>query len=158
MADDTGSGPLSQESAEFTITRVVGTDRATLWRLWTDPSELGHWFHPSGMHTPTESITVDLREGGRYRYDMVHDDTGDRVTTGGVYREVVEPERLVFTWANPTDPDDAAAVITVTMADAGDGRTELTLHVSGVVGRPGDDSIYDGWSEALDHLIKQATS
>ena len=105
MADDTGSGPPTQESAEFTITRVVETDRATLWRLWTDPSELGHWFHPSGMHTPTESISVDLREGGRYRYDMVHDDTGDRVATGGVYLEVVEPERLVFTWANPADPE-----------------------------------------------------
>ena len=43
------------------------------------------------------------------------------------------------------------------MADAGDGRTALTLHVSGVLGQPGDDSVYDGWSEALDHLVEHAT-
>jgi uncharacterized protein YndB with AHSA1/START domain len=156
MIDDTGSGPPTSDGAEFTITRVVETDRVTLWRLWTDPAELARWFHPSAMHTPTASVSVDLREGGRYRYDMVHDDTGDRMAMGGIYLEVVEPERLVFTWGEPADPD-AAPVITVTMADAGDGRTELTLHVSGVAGRPGDDSVYDGWSEALDHLVGQAT-
>ena len=50
-----------------------------------------------------------------------------------------------------------AAVITVRMADAGDGRTSLMLHVSGVAGQPGDDSVYGGWREALDHLVEQAT-
>ena len=36
------------------------------------------------------------------------------------------------------------------MADARDCRTELILHVSGVAGLPGDDSVYGGWSEALE--------
>lgn len=69
---------MTEQSQQFTVTRVVDAPRGVVWRLWTDPEELAHWFHPRGMRTPRESVEVDLREGGRYAYTMVFEDgTGE---------------------------------------------------------------------------------
>ena len=43
-------------------------------------------------------------------------------------------------------------MITVDLADTVDGRTEMTFHVDGDAGRPGDEGVYDGWTEAFDIL------
>jgi len=134
----------------FTITRVLDAPRSAVWKAWTDPDEMTHWYHPRGLTTPRDSVAVDLRVGGEYRYTMVApDDT--TYPTGGVYREVVEPERLVFTWGDPGG--EGAAVATVTLDDLGD-RTRMTFRLDGVDGAPGDDSYYDGWDSALDVLAE----
>lgn len=145
----TGTGP------QFTLTRVVDAPRAVVWRLWTDPAELTHWLHPRGMRTPRESISVDLRPGGRYAYTMVREDGTGGSPTGGVYLDVAEPERLVFTWGDPGAADDAG-VIEVTLTERGD-RTEVSLTVRGIAGHPGDGNVHDGWAEALDILAEHAT-
>jgi uncharacterized protein YndB with AHSA1/START domain len=136
----------------FTITRVLDAPRAAVWQAWTDPDEMAHWYHPRGLTTPRGSVDVDLRVGGRYRYTMVAPDDA-QYPTGGVYREVVEPERLVFTWGDPGDPDDEAPVATVTLEDLGE-QTRMTFRLDGVAGAPGDDGVYDGWASALDVLAE----
>ena len=47
----------------------------------------------------------------------------------GVYREIVEPERLVFTYASEDADGNPGheTLVTVTFADVG-GQTKLTLH------------------------------
>lgn len=125
--------------------------RETVWRLLTEPAELARWLHPGGMTTPAESVEVDLRQGGAYRYAMVDDATGDRHVRGGEYLEVRAPERLAFTWGLTDGGGGEAAVVTVTLFEH-DGETEITLDVRGVAGCPGDGGVYDGWSEALDAL------
>ncbi len=136
---------------QFTIVRVFDAPRDVLWRAWTDPEEWPHWMHLTGLTTPRESVSADVRAGGRYGYTMVAPD-GTGYPSGGVYREVVEPERLVFTWADPADPDGDAPLITVTLDDLGDGRTQQTFHVLGVDGHAGDDFIYDGWDQVFEEL------
>lgn len=136
---------------EFTITRTLDAPRELVWRAWTDPRHLTHWFHPHGVSTPEASIDVDVREGGRYRYTMIVDETGEEFPTGGVFLEVVPGERLVFTWGGVDDPVEESPVATVTLADAGEG-TDLVFRLRGVDAGPGDDDVYDGWSEALTEL------
>ncbi|MBT2517362.1 SRPBCC domain-containing protein [Streptomyces sp. ISL-90] len=145
MPEQTATG-----EKQFTITRVFDAPRETIWRAWTDPDEAATWWHPRGVTTPRESVEIDVRPGGRYRYTMIAPD-GTEYPTAGVYREVVEPERLVFTWGSPGDADDAAPLITVTLADLGD-RTEMTFHLDGIAGGPGDENVYDGWASAFDVL------
>lgn len=135
---------------QFTITRVFDAPRETVWRAWTDPDEAARWWHPRGIIVPRESVEIEVRPGGRYRYTMIAPD-GTEYPTAGVYREVVEPERLVFTWGSPDDADDAAPLITVTLADLGS-RTEMTFHLDGIAGVPGDENVYDGWASAFDVL------
>jgi len=134
------------DAPEFSITRVFDAPRELVWRAWTEEAELAQWLHPFGVST--DGVSCDVRVGGRYRYTMTNDETGDEYPTGGEYLEVEPTERLVFTWGEPDAPVDGAPVITLTFIPRGE-RTELVLHLRGWAGEPGDGFVYDGWDEAL---------
>lgn len=55
------------------------------------------------FHTQ-ESISFDVREGGRYRYTMVNKETGQEYPSGSVFLDVIPFKRLVFTWGYPDAP------------------------------------------------------
>lgn len=136
-------------SPEFTITRVFDAPRETVWRAWTDESELAQWLRPFGVST--DSVTFDVRVGGRYAYTMTNTETGEKFPTGGEFLEVEPIDRLVFTWGEPGASIDVAPVITLTFTEIA-GKTELALHLRGFAGKPGDGFVYDGWDEALINL------
>ncbi|WP_159881551.1 SRPBCC family protein [Paenibacillus puerhi] len=143
---------MSTSIPEFTITRTLNARRELVWQAWTEAKQLAAWL-PS---TPLESISFDVREGGDYHYTMVNNKTGEEYPTGGVFLEVKPFERLVFTWGHPNDPN--SPVVTLTLTEQGN-HTEMTFHLRGVAGHPGDRFFYDGWSSTLDtlatHLLDQ---
>jgi uncharacterized protein YndB with AHSA1/START domain len=110
---------------EITITRVYDAPRELVWRAWTDPAELVQWWGPPGWTTPLETVTMDVRPGGDFRLTSVSDQ-GDEMPVVGVYREVVEPERLVL-----DEPAEQAwhegSESVVTFTDLGDGRTQVVI-------------------------------
>jgi uncharacterized protein YndB with AHSA1/START domain len=146
----------SHDTPEFSITRTFDAPRDLVWRAWTEDSELAQWLRPFGVST--DSVSFDVRAGGRYRYTMTNDETGEVFPTGGEFLEVTPQGRLVFTWGDPDTPADMAPVITLTFTplDPADGesteRTELVLHLVGIAGEPGDGYVHDGWAEALENL------
>ncbi|WP_145941505.1 SRPBCC family protein [Corynebacterium glyciniphilum] len=146
------------KAPEFTITRTFDAPRELVWRAWTDPHELAAWFGPFGV--TTDSVTVDLRVGGRYSYTMVNDTTGEEYPTGGEYLQITPVERLVFTWGEPDAPVDSSPVVTLTFSASGDRDqyTEMVFHLRGIGGRPGDNYVYDGWDEALTNLGRHLES
>lgn len=139
---------------EFTINRTFNAPRKLVWRAWTTEEHLAAWFAPFGV--TAESVSVDLRVGGRYRYTMVNQDTSEKYPTGGEYLAIIPVEHLSFTWGEPEAPVEDAAVISLTLnsSTGGDDTTEMTFHVRGVDGRPGDNNVYDGWDEALTNLAR----
>ncbi|WP_167048118.1 SRPBCC domain-containing protein [Salinibacterium sp. ZJ454] len=142
------------QQKQFTIIRVFDAPRETIWHAWTDPDEATRWWHPREVVTPRESVRIDLRVGGSYEYRMIAPDNSE-YPTYGEYLEVVEPERLKFTWGNPGDLQAEAPVITVTLVQLADGKTEMTFLLEGIDGQPGDDNVYDGWDQAFDILVEQ---
>jgi uncharacterized protein YndB with AHSA1/START domain len=113
---------------EITITRVYDAPREVVWRAWTEPDELVQWWGPSGWSTPIETVTMDVRPGGEFRLTSTSD-KGEEMPVVGVYREVVEPERLVL-----EEPAEEAwhegSVSVVTFTDLGGGRTEMVLRAT----------------------------
>jgi len=140
---------------QFTITRVFDAPRDLVWQAWTTEADAAEWWHPRGIEIKPGSVSVDARVGGRYAYTMVNPADGQEYPTTGVYREVTPPERLVYTWGSPGDPDDEAPVITVELSELPEGRTEMRFHLVGIDGAPGDDNVYDGWDSAFDMLAEQ---
>jgi uncharacterized protein YndB with AHSA1/START domain len=107
------------------ITRVYDAPRELVWRAWTEPAELVHWWGPPGWTTPLETVTMDVRPGGDFRLTSVSD-KGVEMPVVGVYREVVEHERLVLDEpAEPAWHDGSESVVTFT--DLGGGRTEVVI-------------------------------
>ena len=113
---------------EFTSTRVLDAPRELVWAAWTEPEQLTRWWGPKEMSTPLDKIEVDLRPGGDFRLTMVSDRTGSEFPTDMQFREVVEPERIVFGWEATRGL--GAGEVTVTLKDLG-GRTEMTTHFVG---------------------------
>ena len=118
---------------DFTLTWTLDSPPADVFRAWTDPDQLD-WFYNDLQPIPAEPIELDLRIGGVWRQKMVIDqDTA--YFTGGVYREIVTDEKLVFTWG-ATDgwPEidlerlDDSPLVTVTFAKA-DGGTHMSVRV-----------------------------
>jgi uncharacterized protein YndB with AHSA1/START domain len=147
---DTSAGTEPQ----FSITRVFDAPRELVWRAWTAEAELASWLHPFGVSS--DSVSFDVRVGGRYRYTMTNDETGEQFPTGGEYLEVEPMDRLVFTWGEPDAPVDGTPVITLTFTPQGE-RTELVFHLRGYDGKPGDGNVYDGWDEALTNFGRHLT-
>jgi uncharacterized protein YndB with AHSA1/START domain len=71
--------------------------RHSMSTCMTTPAHLTHFWGPVGVSTPIENITLDLRPGGIFETVMVNDADGTRFPSRGVYVEVIEPEKLVWT-------------------------------------------------------------
>ena len=78
---------------ELVLTRIIDAPREKLFRAWTDPELLKQWFAPLPYTTPVAEL--DMRPGGANLVVMRSPD--GRAAEPGVYLEVVENERLVFT-------------------------------------------------------------
>lgn len=114
---------------EITITRVLDAPRELVWKAWTEPEQLARWWGPPGWSNPVSRITMDVRPGGTFRVTSVSDEDGAEMTVVGEYREVVEPERLVF--EEPAEGSwHEGAVSVATFTDLGDGRTEMVLQAT----------------------------
>ncbi len=120
--------PLAER--EVTITRVLHAPRALVFAAWTEPKHLAQWWGPKGFTNPV--CQIDARVGGALRIHMRAPD-GAIYPMQGVIRELVAPERLVFT----NIAVDAAGrhllegLTTVTFADE-QGKTRLTMHTHAV--------------------------
>ena len=108
------------------ITREFAAPPNLVFKAWTDPAHAARWNGPGG-YTATH-VKRDLRPGGRWRTCLRRDEDGTELWHGGVYREVVEPERLVFTftWDQEDGRPGHETLVTVTFAPAGDG-TRMTF-------------------------------
>ncbi|MDV6014719.1 SRPBCC domain-containing protein [Haloechinothrix sp. LS1_15] len=147
------SNPVEAAVPEFTITRTFDAPRELVFRAWIEPEQMTRWWGPHHYTTPESTISVDARPGGQWRATMISESDGAEWQTGGEFREIVEPERLVFTWGgvDESGKPDHGTLITVTLAEQGSG-TEMTFHLSGIAGHPGDENVYDGWAECLERL------
>lgn len=78
---------------EFTISRIFNVSRALLFKVWTEPEHLVHWWGPKGFTVSVNKL--DLRPGGIFHYSMKTPD-GHQMWGRFVYKEIVSPEKLVF--------------------------------------------------------------
>ena len=120
MSDNT------QTVGELTITRVFAAPRELVFRCMIEPEHLTHFWGPVGVSTPIANITIDPRPGGVFETIMVNDADGSEYPSRGVFVEVVEPERLVWTEAA------SGMTTTSTFVQLDDGRTEVRIHQTNV--------------------------
>ena len=106
------------------ITREFAAPKHLVYRTWTEPELIKRWW--AGQRGTVDSIDVDLRVGGQWRYVMTANE-GMSVAFHGEFREIVPNERLVTTEIYEEVPDDYA-IDTATFVEH-DGRTTLTVLV-----------------------------
>src|SRR5262245_35575502 len=93
----------------LTLKRRLAAPPALVFDAWTLPRHLANGFGPREAQLATVRARMDVRTGGRFRVSFSSED-GEYHEVGGVYREVVANERLIFTWAWHTTPERESLV------------------------------------------------
>jgi uncharacterized protein YndB with AHSA1/START domain len=101
---------------ELVITRVFDAPRELVFKAWTDPRHAIKWWGPRDY--PATHLEMDVRPGGTWRKHLTSTQTGKELRQRGVFREVVAPERLVFTYAWEEEGERGLeTLVTVTLAE-----------------------------------------
>ena len=137
------------------ITRVFDAPRELVWAEWTEPERFADWYGGPTCEVPVDTVSMDVREGGRWRATMYAPPGRREIRWAGEYREVVEPERLVFTVTDMPGRPTSELVIVV-LNDLGDGRTEMVFEQRGGGLTPDQyRAAGQGWGRFFDVIEQQ---
>jgi uncharacterized protein YndB with AHSA1/START domain len=138
----------------FAVTRVFDAPRGRVWKEWTEPERFADWFGGTEWQVPMATVSMDVKPGGLWRLTMFADTGRREIHWNGEYREVVEPERLVFTICDEPG-SDAYELITVVLTDLGDGRTEMLFQQRGEMRPEHYKPAEEGWSTFFDRIAER---
>jgi len=113
---------------DLVLTRIIDAPRQKLFKMWTDPELLKQWFAPLPYTTPVAEL--DVRPGGANLVVMRSPD-GNEFQNRGVYLEVVENQRLVFTdaYTKAWEPSPKPFMTVIITLEDEDGKTRYTARV-----------------------------
>lgn len=137
--------------------RVFDAPRELVFQAWTDPKHVAQWWGPKGFTNPV--CELDVRPGGAILIHMRGPD-GVVYPTKGVYREIVSPERLVFTNSafEGEEGNSQLEVLTTVTFGEHNGKTKLTLRAVVVKSTPEVAAalagMEEGWNQSLDRLAE----
>jgi uncharacterized protein YndB with AHSA1/START domain len=140
--------------AGITITRVFEAPRERVWREWTEPERFADWFGGGESEVPLATVSMDVRPGGAWRLTMLAGPERREIRWKGDYREVVAPERLVFTVSDQPG-EEAYELIVVVLTDLGDGRTEMHFEQRGSLPPEVYEGAAQGWSVFFDRIAER---
>jgi uncharacterized protein YndB with AHSA1/START domain len=135
----------------FSVRRVFEAPRERVWQEWTEPECFADWFGGVDCEVPLPTISMDVRPGGKFHATMVCGPGRRVIRWAGEYREVAEPERLVFTITNQTH-GDRYELVTVQLTDLGNGRTEMHFEQRGHMQPDEYDYAKTGWGSFFSRL------
>ena len=137
---------------ELIIRRTFDAPRELVFRAWTEPQLLAQWSCPRGF-TCSEN-RGELRVGGAFSACM-RSPEGTEHRLRGVYREIVPPERLVFThcWVDERGTPGPETLVTVILAERG-GRTEMMFHQGLFASIAARDGHEQGWASCFERLAE----
>ena len=141
--------PSAPADRVLVLTRLLDAPRSLVFSVWAKPEHMVRWFGPKDFSLPF--CEMDFRQGGKYRVCMRGPD-GTDYWLWGEYREIVEPERIVFVWdRDEIEGQPNRTIVTVTLEEQGN-QTKLTLHQAIFLTTEDRESHNGGWTECLVRL------
>jgi uncharacterized protein YndB with AHSA1/START domain len=107
------------------ITRLFDAPRRLVFEAMTRPEHIKRWWGNLGENYTVPEADVDLRPGGAWRF-VNRTPKGQLVVFYGVFREIVAPERLVYTEIFEPFPDAESVITAVFTEESGQTRLRLT--------------------------------
>ena len=114
-------------ASEIVLTRVFVAPREVVWTAMTTPEHVVHWCGPNGFTTTIKKM--DFRVGGVWKHVM-HGPDGTDYPNSSVFREIVVPERVVYSHGGGKKGGPGAHFVATWTFEAVDAKTtRLTLHM-----------------------------
>jgi uncharacterized protein YndB with AHSA1/START domain len=154
VAKDTET--IATSERELTITRVFNAPRSLVFKVWTQPEHFSRWLGPKDF--TTIGCQMNVQVGGMYRA-CIRSPEGNDHWMQGVYREITQPERLVFTfaWEDENNQPKHETLVTVTFEEHNN-KTLMTFQQAIFESIESRDSHNTGWSECFDRLATYLTA
>ena len=114
---------VERTERELIVTRTFDAPARIVFEAWTKPELFQRWWAPKSSGMSLLSCEVDVRVGGRYRFEFGREGSEHMMAFFGKYIDVVPNARLV--WTN--EESDGGAVSTLTFEEKA-GKTVLVLH------------------------------
>ena len=131
------------------VTRRFAAPRALVFRMFTEPQHVVRWLGCA----PESDVTFrnDLRVGGEFVSEgRMPDGTVNRVW--GVYREISQPDRLIFTWSWEAGGFKGSDTLVTVALTEQDGGTDLTLRHEAFIDGEARDLHGQGWGMCFDKI------
>lgn len=131
--------------------RVLATKPEKVFRAFVEPDAIASWLPPFGFLCTVHEL--EAKVGGRHRMSFRNFTTGASHAFGGVYKEFVPGERLVYTdsFDDPSLPGEMTVTVSLKSVSVG---TEVTIEQSGIPDLIPVEACYLGWQESLRKLAK----
>jgi uncharacterized protein YndB with AHSA1/START domain len=114
---------LEHPEREFILTRLLKAPRELVYRVWTQPEHVMHWWGPAGFTNTIQHMEV--KEGGEWTFIM-HGPDGTDFPNRIEFLEVVEQERLVYIHGSGQENDPNQFIVSVSFVEVGE-HTRVTL-------------------------------
>jgi uncharacterized protein YndB with AHSA1/START domain len=113
---------VHREELAYEMSRIFDAPRERVWKVYTDPELIPRWWGPRYLTTTVDKMEV--RVGGVWRY-IQKDSEGNEYAFNGVFKEVLPPERLTYTFEFEPMAGHISTE-TITFEELLDGKTKLT--------------------------------
>jgi uncharacterized protein YndB with AHSA1/START domain len=141
---------------ELSIVRIFDAPRALVYEAFTNPEHARHWMGPHGF--AATHFEQNARPGGRWRACLHqtaewHDRTYPDLWQGGVFKEIIPPERIVYTfaWEGQGQPT-RETLITIQFIELDADRTAMQFHQAFFDSVEQRDGHNEGWNSSFDRL------
>ncbi|MEX0930018.1 MAG: SRPBCC domain-containing protein [Balneolales bacterium] len=164
-----GKTKTEKTDRELIITRIFDAPRKLVFETYSDCKHLMNWWGPRTW--PLSYCKMDFRVGGEWHFCMSGPNEGDESWGKGIYKEIVEPERIVYTdYFSDKDGninEELPSTLSTVELTEQEGKTKMTVRA--LYPKPADlKTVLDmgmvgGMTETLDRLeehlagLKQAT-
>jgi uncharacterized protein YndB with AHSA1/START domain len=129
--------------------RVLRTSPEKLYKAFVDPDALVRWMPPNGYTAKVHEM--DARVGGRFRMSFTNFTTGNSMSFGGEFLELIPDQQLRYTdqFDDPNLPGVITVTVTIKKVSLG---SELHIVQEGVPDVIPEEACYLGWQESLSYL------
>lgn len=142
---------------DLVLEREIDVPPALVWKVWTQPEHLKHWFVPKPWSVT--DCEIDLRPGGIFRTTM-RSPEGQEFPNLGCYLEIVPQQRLVFTDAllpgfRPAEKPFFTAILSLTPQGSGTRYTAIAIHGTEAGRKQHEEMGFEhGWGTVVTQMVE----
>ncbi len=153
---------MEKNNKELFITYTFDAPRELVFEAWTDPEQLKNWYAPDDC--TIEFRSIEAKENGAFHF-CIHDPVHGDCWIKGIYKEILFPEKLVFTMVltnaegiavNSVEagkqedwPEETITTVTFTAVN---GQTQLSVHQTVLEETAKQTGAYQSWIKMFDKL------
>lgn len=142
----------TNNAIQLTLSKDFNVPVARLYQAWITPDDLKQWWRPMG--NILQHATTPPKQDGQIEYVFANEQGAHSFTITGVYKEVQEEKKLVYTWnwqIPAATVGDSAFLLTIEFSAAASG-SRINVTQENFTDEEAVHPHQDGWEKALTDL------